>query len=181
MTILDIFLFFFSIILVVVIIKVFSKIVKVVLSVFLVILLVMAVCVFLAGSDYKVLKREYSNSSNLFVFVNNGSVTYVLRTTGFGLVNSSVVSKAERIHLQDWYRESDLESMRADYYRLLILDEVGYGESYKQIINLFKVNNLKTVELGVKDGNIEIYPKTMFFKVLKYVPRPFISLGLIVS
>jgi hypothetical protein len=181
MGILEIFLIFFAVIIGIIIIKVVGKIIKIVLTVFLVILLIIAAGVFLAGSDYRALKQDYANSTNLFVFVNNGTVTSALRATGFSLANSSTVSKAERVRLQDWYGKSDFESMRADYYRLLIVDEVGYDESHTQIVNLFKENNLKVVELGVKDGNIVVYPNTMFFRILKYVPRPAITLGLIVS
>ena len=181
MTILDIILIFFAIILAVIIIKVVGKIVKVVLTIFLILLLIATASIFIAGADYRSIKQEYVNSTNLFVFVNNGTVTSASAATGFSLTNSTEVSKAERARLHGLYDELDFESMREDYYRLLIVDEIGYGESHRQIVNLFKENTLKTVELGVKDGNIEVYPNSMFFRVLKYIPRPFISLGLILS
>ena len=181
MGILEIILIFFAVILGIIIIKIVGKIVKVVLTLLLGVLLIIAAGVFLAGSDYRALKQEYPNSTNLFVFVNNGTITSALKTTGFSLANSSALGKAELGKLQGYYGGSDLESMRGSYYRLLIVDEAGYGQSHKQIVSLFKDNNLQMVELGVKDGNIEVYPDTLFFRVLKYLPRPAITLGLIVS
>ncbi len=181
MGLLEIIFLFFAIILGIFIIKVISRITRVLLTILLVILLVIAAGVVMAGFDYRQLKSEYANSTNLFVFVNNGTLTSALKTTGFSLANSSSLGSSQLSELRDYYNGSDYDSMLGDYYRMLLIDEVGYGESHTQIANLFDENTLKTVELGVKDGYIEVYPNTMFFRIIQYIPRIAIQYGIIVS
>lgn len=181
MAIIDIFLIFFAIVILVILLKVVGKIIKIVLTVFLIILLLITIGVVFAGADYRALKAEYQNSTNLFVFVNNGTLTSASVARGFSLENSTAVSKSGLSKLQGYYDESDFENMIGDYYKLLLIDEEGYGETHKQLVNLFKENNLKTVELGVRDGYIQIYPTSAFFRIIKYIPRILIQYGIIVS
>lgn len=178
MGIIELFLIFFAIVLLVLIVKVVGKLVKFALTIVLILLVILGIFVFVAAADYRIIKDTYQNSSSLFVFEKNGTLTAAYKAVGFGLVDSDVVSKAELIELKREYDESDYEGMLDEYDRLFLVDELGYNISRSDIVELLDENSLKGVSLGVKDGYIWVHPNSAYFRSLRHIPRFVISLRL---
>jgi hypothetical protein len=158
--------------------KIVGKVVKVVFAVMFILLLIFAAFTFLSYRDYVSIKDQFHESSNLFVFQNNGTITYAAKSTGFSLVNAAVLPKATKIDLQRQLDSADYEAMQKGYYKLLLINESMYNQTYMGISKDFADNTLKPVSLAVHDGKAMIYPETPFFNMIKHVPRFVLSIGL---
>jgi len=154
----------------IVLFKIIHKIVSFVVTLMLIGCIFLGVMVYL---DYR--NVENNQFSNLILFMNKEKITYAAQTTGFDLGTVKELPRAEKIRLEVLLNNSDLGAVLGDNQKLVIMYETAYKKDYLELTKLFQNDTLEQIDHGLKDGNLIIYPESLYFKFIRLVPRPLVS------
>jgi hypothetical protein len=171
-------LIFLGLVFLFVLLKVVGRILKGLAAIVLIIIVFSGIIFFVVNSDYQSVKEQYPDSKNLFVFVNGEAITYAVNTTGFSLVNATDISNSQKGKLQQYLADGDLGAASQGYYKLIVISQNQYNKTYQELAPDFQQNSLKEVCLGLHDGYIVIWPESIFFKAVQFMPGFIIKLGL---
>lgn len=159
-------LFFFLLVLFVAF-KVAKVVMKVIFTLIFIGFVILLVFGYKMYEDSQELDIMFSNATNLYLFADGQLITDGFRSQGFGLLEKNILSEEQINNIIVKYQEGDYADILGDSYKMFIIQKDVIQGSYEDIL----------VEQGpsfifreYKNGNIEIYPESTFFKSLKYLP-----------
>ncbi len=153
------------------------KIVKTIVFTLLIIgVLVLAVVGCLVYADIQDIEKNFANSTKLILFDEGGKLVLGFKAKGFGLLEKDLLTQEELLSLQQSYEKEDYKQMLGDNYKVMIFKKDGLfnDSSIEELPAAFEERmedeGPAFIYREIKNGNIEIYPETPFFKTLKFIP-----------
>ena len=157
----------------------FFKIMKRLLALVAVLIFFIIISTLVVGyivyTDMQVIDSNFANSTNLYLFEEQGEIKYGFLAKGFGLVDKEMLTEYEIGDLQEYYAVGDLDNLVGNYYKLILFKKEEYEnknqtELHEYFDDQFLQNGPALIFKGVRDGDVLIYPETPFFKVAKFMP-----------
>ena len=128
-------------------------------------------CIFMGALVYLDYRNiQAGNFQSLFLFTSNGKLTYAAQAQGFNLSAASELPNVERMRLELLLNKSDLVALMEDNQKLVLVYEGPYKMEHTALINFFRNGTLQKLNTGMRDGNVIIYPETLYFKFVRRVP-----------
>ena len=128
-------------------------------------------CIFMGALVYLDYRNiQAGNFQSLFLFTSNGKLTYAGQAKGLDFNNASVIPTVEQMRLELLLNNSDLNALMGGNQKLVLVYEGPYKTEHTALINYFKNDTLLKLNTGMRDGNIIIYPETLYFKFIRRAP-----------
>ena len=155
--------------------RILKKVIEVVLSLFFILFFISAILGYFVYADIKDIEQNFANSTNLYLIEDNGQIVYGFRAKGFGLLEKDLLTQEELSTAQQNYDQENYKEMLQDNYKILIFKKALFGDTDKEDLpdafdEAVEEEGPAFIYKEFKNGNVIIYPKTAFFKTLKFIP-----------
>jgi hypothetical protein len=164
---------------VILIFKFISSLVKAVVFAFLLLIIIFSVIGLLVYLDAKDIQSNFSSSNKTILLVDNNKIILGFKIVDFADNQTMEQITGEKlVNYSEFYAKKDYKSIKGDSYKLMIFNESLFNFSAKPSLKAFSnslsssIKNEGIVFLikGLKAKEIIIYPETITFKIIKYIP-----------
>lgn len=150
------------IILFAIVLAVFFKILKSIMKVLFIGLLILVFLVgslgFIAYNDISSLKQNIQTKPILYLFDDQGNLAS-------GFADGNLLNKTQLTGFQEKYGNDNLKDIKGDYYKIIIF----YDEYENPEAKIAEIGTSQIFDM-YKKGQIRVYPKTIVFAMLNYIP-----------
>jgi hypothetical protein len=128
-------------------------------------------CIFMGAFVYMDYRNiQTGNFETIFLFTSGGKLTYAAQARGFEFGTAGELARVDRMRLEALLNNSDLTALLGDNQKLVLVYEVPYKMERSALIDYFRNDTLQKLNAGMRDGNIIIYPETLYFRFIRKVP-----------
>lgn len=125
--------------------------------------------------DAQDIDANFANSTNLYLFEEDGQIKYGFKAKGFGLVDKDMLVQDEVDELQLYYEAEAFEEMVGENYKMIIFEREDFEDKNQtELQSYFDEQFLQAgpalIFKGMRDGDVSVYPETPFFKITKFLP-----------
>lgn len=164
-------------VIVILVVRLIKSLLTAVVTVLVILTLIIGASAFFAYRDFADLKQNFTNSSKLLVFEHKGSLVIGATVTSLENKNNVIFLKpGELTELQKKYEKKDYKGMLGSNYKMIVIKSdiitppKTSDDAVAAIDKLLSGRGIFLVLKEYKKRNIIVYPETLVFRFLRFVP-----------